>query len=714
MEKEITLKNILLVLISSLLIINSGISQQKSLALKDIILDPLKFSPETLVQLQWIGKSNSFSYQMNDTLFIKSAENGAAKTNALSQINQLLSEIKMSSLPQLPEIKWIDQNSFKFWNGNILLKYELQLNKIYLLTEVNESGINIDLSVQNNAAYTIENNLFAAINNEQIQITKDENKGIVNGQSVHRNEFGITKGTFWSPKGNFLAFYRMDETMVTDYPHVDISFRPAKLKMIKYPMAGMQSHQVSVGIFDIHTKQITWLKTGEPNDQYLTNVSWSPDEKFIYIAHLNRDQNHLKLIQYDASSGNQVKVLFEEKDDQYVEPEHGPIFIENDPEKFIWFSERDGWNHLYLYKTGGELIKQLTKGEWEVTDFKGFDDKGENIFFISTKESPIERHFYQLNINSLKLKKITSGPGTHSVIQNSEGNYFLDEFSSVDVPYKASLLSNSGKEKIIFSSKNPLAGYKTGETKIFTLKGPAYDLYCRMTLPVKFDSSKKYPVIVYVYGGPHDQLVTNTWLGGGSLWMNYMAAEGYIVFSLDNRGSAFRGLEFEQSIFRRLGDCEIEDQKHGVEYLKSLSFADTGKFGVYGWSYGGFMTTSLMTRTPDLFEAGVSGGTVTDWRYYEVMYTERYMDTPESNPGGYDKSSLLNYVDDLKGKLLMVHVTSDPTVLWQNSLLFVKKAAELGIPLDYFPYPGEEHGVVGIDNYHLYQKITDYFNQYLK
>ncbi|MGE5804871.1 MAG: S9 family peptidase [Ignavibacteria bacterium] len=708
------LKSISYPLLFWILLISSAASQEKNLPLKEIILEPQKFLPQTLAQLQWIGNSNFYSYSLGDILFIKSAESSDSKMILLSQINQLLDKNKMNSLFAFPEIKWIDQNSFKFWNGNLLLKYEIDKSQISELNEIKVNGINVDLSVLNNAAYTIDNNLFIAVNKEQIQITNDENKGIVSGQTVHRNEFGIKKGTFWSPKGNFLAFYKMDETMVTDYPMVDISYKPAKLKSIKYPMAGMTSHQVTVGIFDIHSSQIVWLKTGEPKDQYLTNVTWSPDEKFIYIAQLNRDQNHLKLIKYDAAAGDQLKILFEEKNDKYVEPEHGPVFFEKDPEKFIWFSERDGWNHLYLYKSSGDLIKQLTKGEWEVTSFHGFDNAEENIFFTSTKESPIERQLYKLNMNSLVIKKISSGSGTHTTSVNNGGNYFLDEFCSTDTPYKAALIDDSGKETIIFSSGNPLQDYNTGITKIFTIKGSGNDLYCRMILPADFDSTKKYPVIVYVYGGPHDQLVTDTWMGGASLWLNYMAENGYIVFTLDNRGSSFRGLEFEQAIFRNLGHSEIEDQKLGVEYLKSLPYTDPQRFGIHGWSYGGFMTTSLMTRTPDLFKAGVSGGTLTDWSYYEVMYTERYMDTPETNPDGYHESSLLNYVKDLKGKLLMVHVTSDPVVLWQNSLLFVKKAVELGIPLDYFPYPGKDHGVVGTDKYHLYKKITDYFEENLK
>ena len=465
------------------------------------------------------------------------------------------------------------------------------------------------------------------------------------------------------------------------------------------------------------------MKTGEPKDHYLTGVTWSPDEKNIYIGILNRDQNHLKEIKYDAASGDVLHTLFEERSGKYVHPMHGPIFIKGKDNEFIWFSERDGWDHLYLYNTEGKLLKQLTKGQWVVTNFSGFDKPGENIFFTATKESPVERHFYELNLKSGDMKRLTNDAGTHLVLHNDEGNYFLDNFTSLSVPDEVSLLNQNGKNiRNIYTADNPLKNYNIGKTKFFTLKSSdGYDLYCRMILPPDFDlpagqagSTNVYPVLVYVYGGPGVQLITNRWLGGASLWLNYMAEQGYIVFTLDNRGSANRGLAFEQETFRHLGTKEIEDQELGVNYLKSLKYVDGKRMGVFGWSYGGFMATSLMTRTPDLFNAGVAGAPVIDWSYYEVMYTERYMDTPQTNPEGYNESSLLNYVKDLKGKFLMVQGTSDVTVVWQHTMLYTKKAADLGIQMDYFPYVGHVHGVRGIDVYHLYDKITSFLNTNLK
>jgi len=559
-------------------------------------------------------------------------------------------------------------------------------------------------------AFTKNNNLFVSIETGKIkQITFDESEDIVNGQSVHRNEFGINGGIFWSPNNNFIAFYRMDESPVTDYPIVDINSVPAVLDDIKYPMAGQASHHVTVGIYDIINEKTTWLKTGEPKEQYLTNVTWGPDGEFIYIAHLNRDQNHLQLIKYDAKTGDRIKILFEEKSKKYVEPEHPLYFSPIEKNKFLWFSERDGWDHLYQYDIDGNLLGQITKGEWVVISFDGYDENEENIYIVATKDSPIERHYYKVSLKYKDIIKLTDDQGTHNVSANFNRSYFIDNFNSVDAPREIRILNDKGNSVgIIHKADNPLEDYKIGNKIIFPIKGDdGTDLYCRMYLPPNLDTAKKYPVIVYVYGGPHAQLVRNSW--ARTSWYHYMAQRGYIIFTLDNRGSANRGLEFEQVTFRRLGTYEIEDQLRGIEYLKSLSYVDSERIGVYGWSYGGFMAISLMLRTNNAFKVGIAGGAVIDWKFYEVMYTERYMDTPDTNPEGYEETSLLNYIDNLNGKLLLVHGTSDPVVVWQNTLTFTQKATNLNKPLDYFPYLGHGHGVRGRDALHLFAKMTNYF-----
>ncbi len=697
----------------------SILAQEKLFTVEDVVMNSYsKLVPERLYSLNWIPGTEKYYWieygeEFGGILTGAVESEGVDTLLTLTKLNETLTKNDFEAMRVFPRITWTDSASFVFKSGKILFKYNLTNDELSVLNVFEEKLANYTPAPNHiAAAYTKENNLFVAVEPEDVrQITNDEEKGIVNGQAVSRQEFGITGGIFWSPKSNYVAFYRKDETKVSDYPLVEMGTTPATLKLIKYPMNGQASEHVTIGIYSIEKNETLWLNTEGPYDQYLTTVTWGPEEKFIYVSHLNRDQNHLKLVKYDAATGEAVKTLFEEKDDKYVEPENPLHFLPDNPNKFLWFSERDKWNHLYLYDTDGNLIKQVTKGDWVVLSFEGFDENGENIFITATKDSPIDVNFYRVNLESGEMTRITKTSGRHMVVFTNDGKYFLDSYSNTETPFKVLLLDKNGDElRTIHNAANPIADYKIGETKIFTIEGKGYDYYCRMVLPPDFDPSKKYPVIVYVYGGPHAQLVTNSWPRGRyAFWFLMMAQKGYIVFTLDNRGSDNRGLEFEQETFRHLGTREIEDQLLGIEYLKKQPFVDSTRFGVFGWSYGGFMTTSLMLRTNDTFKVGVGGGAVIDWKFYEVMYGERYMDTEETNPEGFKEASLLNYVDNLNGKLLLVHGTSDPTVVWQHTLEFVKKATNLNKPLDYYPYVGHPHGVGGIDAVNLYTKITNYF-----
>ena len=504
--------------------------------------------------------------------------------------------------------------------------------------------------------------------------------------------------------------------MVTQYPLVDIEPRIAELKNMRYPMAGMTSHNVTVGIFSMETGKTIYLKTGEPKEQYLTNVSWSPDDKFVYIAVLNRGQNDMKFNQYNAETGEFVKTLFEEKNDKYVEPLHPAVFLTKKPNQFIWQSQADGYNHLYLYDSNGKLLKQLTKGNWIVTDFLGFNDSETVAFYISTEKSPIERHVYAVNIETGKNICLTTEPGYHSAQINTSGKYLIDNFSSKNVENTYNLIDANGKKiKELLSSPNTLKEIAMPEVELFTIKSAdgKTDLFGRIIKPLNLDTTKKYPAIVYVYGGPHAQLVDNTWLGGAPLWDFYMAQKGYIMITVDNRGSSNRGLTFENVIHRQVGEAEMLDQMEAVKYLKKLGYVDEKRIGVHGWSYGGFMTINLMTTFTDVFKTGVAGGPVIDWKYYEVMYGERYMDTPQENPEGYEKTSLINKAKNLKGNLLIIHGYIDDTVVLQNSLSFLQECIKDGILVDYFLYPEHQHNVRGMDRIHLMKKITKYFDDYL-
>jgi dipeptidyl-peptidase-4 len=411
---------------------------------------------------------------------------------------------------------------------------------------------------------------------------------------------------------------------------------------------------------------------------------------------------------YDSKSGKFIKTLFEETNDKWVEPVH-PAYFYSDSNDFIWISERDGFNNLYLYDFNGILKKKLTEHQFVVKEILKTSPNKKTIYYSATGSNPTNTLVYSVDLDG-NSKLITKEEGTHNFSLSPDGIYFFDAFSSLTVPYKSMIYTNSGKiTKLLMESKDKLEDYNLGTTEIGILKAKdGSDLYYRLIKPSDFDSTKKYPVLVYVYGGPQAQMVTNTWLAGADLWMNWMANQGYLIFTLDNRGSAERGFAFESQIHRRLGDIEMEDQMTGVYYLKSLPFVDGNRLAVHGWSYGGFMTTTLMLRQPGTFKVGVAGGLVTDWKYYEVMYGERYMDRPEQNSKGYEKASLLNYAQNLKGDLLLIHGTIDDVVVMQHNYALVQKFIEFGKQMDFFPYPMHKHNVKGKDRFHLLEKTLTY------
>ena len=692
-------------------------SQDKKLTIEDASYMNRKLFPESIRGLSWMGATAYFAYVKGDTMMASKATTAKPKQLfSIDDINKNLNNLEEDSLRRMPSFTWIDENSGYFMAGNKIYVYNIESNQVRELNDYPAEAANKDLDKNSNAlAYTIDNNLYIAIEGRQVQVTMDEDPEIINGQTVHRNEFGISGGTFWSPSGNYLAYYRKDESMVSDYPMVDVDARVAELNNIKYPMAGMESHEVTLGIYDVSSDKTRFIKTGEPADQYLTCITWGPDEKYVYIAVLSRDQNHMKMNQFEIRTGMLVKTLFEEKSDKYVEPEDDLVFLNLNKDHFIWISEKDGYRHLYMYNTNGELVKQLTSGEWVVRNFLGLDSKDKYAYFTATKESPLNSDVYSVELKTGEVTLISTKNGSHRVMLNKNGKYYIDIFSDTATSREYSVVSTKGKLlQVLQESTNPLSDYDLGKMSLFTIDAEdGTELYCRMITPPAFDPQKKYPVIVYVYGGPHAQLVTNSWQGGASMFLYYMAQEGYVIFTLDNRGSANRGREFEQALHGNMGSIEVEDQARGVEYLKSLPFIDAERIGANGWSYGGFMTISLMLKEADDFKVGVCGGPVTDWKYYEIMYGERYMDSPQSNPDGYEAASLLNHADKLKGDLLIIHGTSDPVVVWQHSLTLIKKFIKEGIQVDYFVYPGHGHGVGGMDRIHLNAKMAKYFIDHL-
>lgn len=694
--------------------LNEAEAQTKLLSIQEAVLKGRTvLAPKRLQNLNFVKESDKYSYIDNNV--VKLGENSSGKTTDLLSINDLNKILKAASkdtLKAIAGIEWKNVNEFYFSSGKSELLYNTNTKTISDSDRKpeNKSLESYDAFNEVTFAFTKDDNLYISIKGKEMPVTTDGSYTIVYGKSVHRDEFGIHKGTYWSPKGNYLAFYRMDQSDVDDYPIIDWTTYPAQNNNIKYPMAGKKSHYVTLGIYELATGKIQYIKTDGPKEQYLTNIQWSPTEKQIYIAVLNREQNHMKLNEYDVVSGNFNKTLFEEKDEKYTEPLTPMGFVKNE-KQFIWLSRRDGYRHAYLYNINGTLVKQLTKGKWEIKEIGGFDEKYSRLFFHANEQSPVNQDFYSVEINSGKLTRLTSGNGFHTVVMDKKGNYIIDNFSSCNIPREYYIINTTSKKSItLMKADNPIKDYKTGKWNMFTIKNnEGTDLYCRLFKPIDFDSTKKYPVLIYLYNGPHSQLVTNTWMAGGELWYQFMAQKGFIVFTLDGRGTSFRGKDFEQAIFRQLGTKEMEDQLKGVDYLKSLAYVDASRIGVHGWSFGGFMTTSLMSRNPGVFKVGAAGGPVIDWSYYEIMYGERYMDTPHENKDGYEKNNLINYVDKLTGKLLMIHGAQDNVVVLQHSILYQKKAVDKGIQVDFYLYPGHEHNVLGKDRAHLMEKICNYF-----
>ena len=567
-------------------------------------------------------------------------------------------------------------------------------------------------------AYVKDHQLFVAdADGREHQLTSDGSREIVYGQSVHRNEFGIEKGTFWSPDGQRLAFYRMDQSMVTDYPQVDIFPRTASYEPDKYPMAGMTSHKVTVGVYDLKADKTVYLQAGDPTDRYFTNIAWSPDGSTIYMQELNRLQNDCRLVSYNASTGEKIAELYRETSDKYVEPLHPIEFLPWDATKFIMQSQKDGYNHLYLFDIHGKELRQLTSGPWVVMDVLGFNQQQKSVIISSNEQNPLQRNTFRVDIATGKRTLLDNGRGVHYGFLSSTGKQFYDKYQEPTVPRNIDLVSvANGKSLNLLTAEDPWKDYQQPIFESGSIKAAdgVTDLYYRMVKPHDFDATKKYPTVVYVYGGPHAHNVEASWHWYSRSWETYMAQKGYVLFILDNRGSENRGREFEQATFHQLGQTEMQDQMKGVEYLRTLPYIDMERLGVHGWSFGGFMTISLMTNYPDVFKVGVAGGPVIDWKWYEVMYGERYMGTPENNPEGYAKSSLIDKAKNLKGRLQIITGYNDNTVVPQHCLSFLDACIKAGTQPDFFAYPGEEHNMRGHASVHLHERITQYFEDYLK
>lgn len=743
----------------------SSAQEKKTFTLNDVIPggdNYFNLVPKSMPGLQWWGDI----CVRTDIENIKKIDTKSGKESILVTLEEVNEALKNGKMPykltghikplrtlMAASLPWGDRNVITFTQYDdrtpgqkYMIWYDFSKKKIVNLFNLQGEGpTNFDFCKENGyMAYTIGNDLyvahegdFSSMVNPKVTGNQQQEKDVVYGQAVHRNEFGIMKGTFWSPKGTYLAFYRMDQSMVTDYPQVNTTARIAELVPDKYPMAGMTSHKVTVGIYNVKDGKTIYLQAGDPTDRYFTNISWGPDEKSVFVIELNRDQNHAQLVQYDAVSGQKIGVLYEEKHARYVEPQHPLIFLPWDDSQFIYQTQRDGFNHLYLmdtktkltgeWKTGKDSEDQyceylktipLTEGNWLVQDVLGFNASRKEIIIASTEISPLQTNIFSLNVKNGKRTLIGMEDGTHQAKLSASGTYLIDYFTSNNVPREISILPTTGKKgTTLFTATDPLKeNYKLPEITVGTIKAAdgETDLYYRLIKPVNFDPNKKYPAIIYVYGGPHAQMIHNTRFYDARGWDLYMVQQGYVMLTVDNRGSDNRGIKFENCTFRHLGAEEMKDQVQGAKFLQSLPYVDADKIGVHGWSFGGFMTTNLMLTYPDIFKVGVAGGPVIDWQFYEVMYGERYMDTPQANPEGYKESNLRLKAGNLKGRLEVIIGGMDPTCVPQHSISFLRACIDAGTHPDFFIYPEDGHNMMGRDRVHLHEHITRYFLDHLK
>lgn len=569
-------------------------------------------------------------------------------------------------------------------------------------------------------------NLFAIDleSGKERQLTSDGGETIRNGMAefIAMEEMDRDTGYWWSPDDRFVAFTQVDESPVELAKRYQVFENSFKVTEERYPFTGKNNVRIKLGVLELATGKQKWLDLGDDQDIYLARVDWTPDSSTIVFQRQSRDQKRLDLMAADPANGKS-RIVLTETSDVWINLHNNLKFLEQTPGEFIWASERSGFQHLYRYDLSGRQLAQITSGNWVVDKLQAVDEDRGVLFFDGFADSVLERHLYEAPlVGDEAIRKITTRPGWHGVVMAESGGAYIDSFSSRSVPTRVSLHAADGT-RLTWLVENPLDEThpyfpyldRHQVPEIGTVEAEdGQTLYYSMLKPVDFDPGKRYPVVVYVYGGPGAQRVNQQW-GRDIVFHQYLQQQGYIVFSLDNRGSTHRGTAFEFPIYKQMSQIEARDQKQGVEYLKTLRFVDPNRIGIYGWSYGGYMTLMAMMQAPDAFNVGVSGAPVTDWRLYDTHYTERYMSTPSANPQGYDLANVLSHVEQLRAPLLIIHGMADDNVLLNHSTLLFRDLQMKGIPFESMLYPGETHGFRDpAINVHRTRLMMKFFDRHLK
>ena len=568
-------------------------------------------------------------------------------------------------------------------------------------------------------AFVRENNLFVKdlISGVESQITNDgKNNQIINGQSdwVYEEEFSFAQAFFWSPDGKKIAYYKFDETAVPEFSMTLFEGLYPSEYRYKYPKPGEKNSVVSIHIYQLDNQTSNTVQIGAEKDQYIPRVRWTSNPNKLCVLRMNRHQNKLDYLVADAATGS-TRLMMSESDKYYIDIEKEQLTFLNNGKQFINVSEKDGFNHIYLYDmNNGTAIKQITKGNWEVTDIYGIDQKNGLIYYQSTESSPLQRDVFAISLKGDKKRKISSTSGVNSATFSSDFSFYILSHQNSKTPLYVSLHNNSGKLIRVLEdnerAKKKIADYQISPTEFFsftTSEGVSLNGY--IIKPANFDPNKKYPVFMYVYGGPGSQNVADSWGASRNMWFNYLAQKGYIIACVDNRGTGFRGAEFKKSTYLNLGKYETIDQIEAAKWFAKQSYVDGSRIGIWGWSYGGYMSSLCITKGADVFKLAIAVAPVTTWRFYDSIYTERYLRTPQENAKGYDENSPINFADKLKGKFLLIHGTADDNVHFQNSVMFSEALIQANKDFEQAYYPNKNHGIGGGNTtLQLYRKMTDF------
>ncbi len=725
---------IIMFLLNGVFAINA--QEKKNLELADIYERPT-FATKRVVGMNPMKDGNTYATLENGKLNIYNYKTGK-KVNTLFDMRELILPGDSVATPLYSTYTLSDDESKVLFMNNYNPIYRHSYTADFYVYDINnkvlsplsENGSQRLATFSPDAtkvAFMRDNNLFIKDlkTNEELQFTHDGKwNHIINGAPdwVYEEEFGFAQGFYWSPDSKKIAFYRFDESDVKEYNMQMFNGLYPEDYKFKYPKAGEDNSIVEIFVYDLETGNTTKMNTGEETDIYFPRIKWTEDANVLAIQRLNRHQNHLEILAADATTG-QTTVFYDETNPYYIDVTDNWTFLE-DGKRFLMTSEKDGYNHIYLYLMDGTPVKQLTSGDWEVTQVYGFD--GKEVYFQAAKNSSVERQIYAVNLKG-KIRTLINKVGVNDARFSSNFKYLININSTVDQPYQYVLFDNKGKQVRVLEDNQEFAErmkeYNLAKKELVTITDPAFvlpdgtqlEMETWRILPPDFDPNKKYPVLIYVYGGPGHQTVMNSWNHSDYDWMQILAQNGIICVSINNRGGGARGQEFKKMTYQQLGKYETEDMITLAKYMASQPYVNPEKIAIYGWSYGGFMATSGITKGADYISTAVAVAPVTNWRYYDNVYTERFMRTPQENPSGYDDNSPINFVENLKGNYLLCHGSGDDNVHYQNAMELIKALISEGKQFDLMVYPDKNHGIYG--NYeqeglevrmHLYEKINNF------